>query len=158
MNSTYLYTMHHLPSFGNAPKLIAELASWTNISTIFCLSLLLYIFIRRLVTQEYRSNLPGPNQLPLIGRVHDLPLQYTWLKLKEWADTYGPIYATKVVGVTFVVVADEKIAEDLFVKRAKFNSDRPRMPSVVDSKSTNGSMEYLPLMGNNSMPLAQPNS
>jgi Cytochrome P450 len=95
------------------------------------------------------SSLPGPKQLPLIGRVHDLPVQYMWLKFKEWADYYGPIYYTSMFGAEFIVVSDESIAEELMVKRAKYNSDRPMMRSVTDSKSSEGGMEYLPLMGRN---------
>jgi len=93
--------------------------------------------------------LPGPRLVPYIGRIHDLPIQYMWLKFKEWADVYGPIYYTEMLGAKFVIISDEKIAEELLVKRAKFNSDRPRMMSVTDSKSTDGGMEYLPLMGRN---------
>ena len=88
--------------------------------------------------------------MPFIGRIHDLPIQYMWLKFKEWSDIYGPIYYTEMLGAKFVIVSDEKIAEELLVKRAKFNSDRPPMRSVTDSKSTEGGMEYLPLMGKNS--------
>ena len=95
------------------------------------------------------SLLPGPTNFPLIGRVHDLPVQYMWLKLKEWADVYGPIYYTSMFGAEFIVVSDEEIAEELLVKRAKYNSDRPMMRSVTDSKSSEGGMEYLPLMGKN---------
>ncbi|KAF8854880.1 putative O-methylsterigmatocystin oxidoreductase [Acephala macrosclerotiorum] len=72
-----------------------------------------------------------------------------WVKFKEWADMYGPIYKTKMLGTTFLVVSDEKIAEELLVKRAKTYSDRPAIRSLFDSKSTHGSMEYLPLMGKN---------
>jgi hypothetical protein len=93
--------------------------------------------------------LPGPTLLPLIGRIHDLPIQFMWLKFMEWSKVYGPIYRTEMLGTKFIIVSDEKIAEDLLVKRAKYNSDRPAVPSLFDSKSTNGSMEYLPLMGHN---------
>ena len=93
--------------------------------------------------------LPGPRLVPFIGSIHDLPIQYMWLKFKEWSDVYGPIYYTEMLGAKFVIISDEKIAEELLVKRAKFNSDRPRMMSVTDSKSTDGGMEYLPLMGRN---------
>jgi hypothetical protein len=93
--------------------------------------------------------IPGPTQIPFVGRVHDLPLQYTWLKFKEWADEYGPMYLTSMFGHKLLVLSDETIVEDLLVKRAKIYSDRPMMRSVVDSKSTHGSMEYLPLMGKN---------
>jgi hypothetical protein len=93
--------------------------------------------------------MPGPYQLPIIGRIHDLPIEFMWLKFKEWADMYGPIYQTSMLGTKFVIVTDEKIAEELLVKRAKIYSDRPAVPSLYDSKSTHGSMEYLPLMGKN---------
>jgi hypothetical protein len=92
---------------------------------------------------------PGPALVPWVGRVHDLPIEYMWLKFKEWADTYGPIYRTQMMGDNFLIVTDEKIAEDLLVKRAKIYSDRPQIRSLFDPKSTDGSMEYLPLMGKN---------
>ncbi|KAF2684398.1 cytochrome P450 [Lentithecium fluviatile CBS 122367] len=93
--------------------------------------------------------LPGPALVPYIGRIHDLPIDYMWLKFKEWADTYGPIYRTKMLGANFVIISDESIAEDILVKRAKVYSDRPEIRSLFDPKSTHGSMEYLPLMGKN---------
>jgi hypothetical protein len=55
-----------------------------------------------------------------------------------------------MLGAKFVIVSDEKIVEDLLVKRAKIYSDRPQIRSLFDPKSTHGSMEYLPLMGRNS--------
>lgn len=94
---------------------------------------------------------PGPLQLPFVGRVHDLPVEFMWIKLKEWADKYAVdgFYRTSMLGANFLVISDEKIAEELLVKRAKYNSDRPVIRSLFDSKSTHGSMEYLPLMGKN---------
>jgi hypothetical protein len=94
---------------------------------------------------------PGPALIPWVGRVHDLPVEYMWLKFKEWADMYGPIYRTQMLGDPFLIITDEKIAEDLLVKRAKIYSDRPQIRSLFDAKSTDGSMEYLPLMGKNRM-------
>ncbi|KAJ4989948.1 cytochrome P450 [Stagonosporopsis vannaccii] len=93
--------------------------------------------------------LPGPALIPWVGRIHDLPIDFMWLKFKEWADTYGPIYRTKMLGANFVIISDESIAEDILVKRAKVYSDRPEIKSLFDAKSTFGSMEYLPLMGKN---------
>ncbi|PNS15515.1 3-hydroxyphenylacetate 6-hydroxylase [Sphaceloma murrayae] len=72
-----------------------------------------------------------------------------WKKFEEWAKVYGPIYRTEMLGTKFVIVSDDKIIEDLLVKRAKYNSDRPGVKSLFDSKSTHGSGEYLPLMGHN---------
>jgi hypothetical protein len=95
------------------------------------------------------SEPPGPALVPWVGRIHDLPVEYMWLKFKEWADVYGPLYRTQMLGDYFIIVTDEKVAEDLLVKRGKIYSDRPQIRSLFDPKSTNGSMEYLPLMGKN---------
>lgn len=92
---------------------------------------------------------PGPALVPWIGRIHDLPIEYMWLKFKEWADIYGPLYRTQMLGDNFIIITDEKVAEDLLIKRGKIYSDRPQIRSLFDPKSTNGSMEYLPLMGRN---------
>lgn len=101
---------------------------------------------------NHPRKIPGPTLLPYIGRIHDLPINFMWLKFKEWADQYSGtngFYFTEMLGAKFLVVTDEKIAEELLVKRAKYNSDRPMVRSLFDSKSTYGSMEYLPLMGRN---------
>jgi hypothetical protein len=123
----------------------------TLLAAIFMLLafVLLSLYNRRTPKLIRDDELPGPTLLPLIGRVHDLPIQYMWLKFKEWADVYGPIYRTEMLGAKFIIVSDEEIAEELLVKRAKINSDRPMVRSLFDSKSTHGSMEYLPLMGKN---------
>lgn len=103
------------------------------------------------LSQTQKANeLPGPALLPFVGRIHDLPIEYMWLKFKEWADEYGPIYRTRMLSTPFIVISDENIAEELLVRRAKINSDRPGVKSLFDSKSTYGSTEYLPLMGRNS--------
>ncbi|KAI0844549.1 cytochrome P450 [Daldinia vernicosa] len=101
---------------------------------------------------NHPRKIPGPTLLPYIGRIHDLPIQYMWLKFKEWADQYSGtdgFFFTEMLGAKFLVVTKEKVAEELLVKRAKYNSDRPMVRSLFDSKSTHGSMEYLPLMGKN---------
>lgn len=98
---------------------------------------------------------PGPTLYPYVGRIHDLPIEHMWLKFKEWADRYGGatgFYRTEMLGAKFLVITQEKVAEDLLVRRAKTNSDRPVIRSLFDSKSDKGSMEYLPLMGRNRRP------
>ncbi|KAK8125468.1 uncharacterized protein PG998_001227 [Apiospora kogelbergensis] len=91
----------------------------------------------------------GPRQMPFIGRIHDLPIQFMWLKFKEWSDMYAKdrgFYMTEMLGAKFLIVSEEKIAEELLVKRSKYNSDRPSVKSLFDSKR-----EYLPLMGKNEL-------
>jgi hypothetical protein len=116
------------------------------------LGLVVYAVIDAVTKYDKRynvQNMPGPWQVPWVGRIHDLPIELMWLKFKEWADIYGPIYRTKMLGANFIIITDEKIAEDMLVKKAKLYSDRPEIKSLFDAKSTYGSMEYLPLMGKN---------
>ncbi|KAI1145323.1 cytochrome P450 [Nemania diffusa] len=98
------------------------------------------------------KKVPGPTLIPYLGRIHDLPINFMWLKLHEWANQYSGLngfYLVEILGVPILVVTDEAVAEELMVRRAKYNSDRPEIRSIFDSKSTDGSMEYLPLMGKN---------
>ena len=123
------------------------------VAGIAILGYALYAFSGAISKRNAKYNprgMPGPTLIPWIGRIHDLPIDFMWLKFKEWSDTYGPIYRTKMLGANFVVISDEAIAEDILVKRAKVYSDRPQIRSLFDSKSSSGSMEYLPLMGKNS--------
>lgn len=121
------------------------------IGGLVLLALAIVQFIKAFRAVNDPNGIPGPTQIPYLGRIHDLPIQFMWLKFKEWADKYGQggYYRTAMLGAQFIVVTDEKVAEDLLVKRAKYNSDRPVIRSLFDSKSTYGSMEYLPLMGHN---------
>ncbi|KAI0480949.1 cytochrome P450 [Xylariaceae sp. FL0804] len=115
------------------------------------LGFVVYHLVTTFKAMNRPGKIPGPTLLPYIGRIHDLPINFMWLKFKEWADIYASdgFYYTELLGAGFVVVTDEKVAEELMVKRAKYNSDRPMIRSLFDSKSTHGSMEYLPLMGRN---------
>ncbi|KAF2746386.1 cytochrome P450 [Sporormia fimetaria CBS 119925] len=122
--------------------------------TVYALGLVAIFFVVHRAYRKERgrprpTGFVGPRQYPWVGRIHDLPIQYMWLKLKEWADTYGPVYYTEMLGTDVLVVSDEALAEELLVRRANINSDRPQIRSLFDAKSTHGSMEYLPLMGRN---------
>lgn len=126
---------------------------------IFAVGLALIHFVRAFKEINSPRYPPGPTQIPWIGRIHDLPIQLMWLKFKEWADIHAVdgFYRTTMLGANFVIVTDEKVAEDLLVRRARTNSDRPVIRSLFNNKS---SMEYLPLMGRNrkknSRPLPPP--
>ncbi|EJT68638.1 cytochrome P450 [Gaeumannomyces tritici R3-111a-1] len=93
--------------------------------------------------KEGEAKFPGPKQFPIVGRIHDLPRFQLWLKFKEWADIHGPIYQTRAVDTTFVVVSDEKIAEELLVKRGHIYSGRPQIRSLIGHKEGIG---YVALM------------
>jgi cytochrome P450 len=77
---------------------------------------------------------PGPKQYPIIGRVHDLPRFAMWLKFKEWADEFGPIYQTSMMGQKFVVISDEEIAQELLIKNGNSFAGRPQIRALIDHK------------------------
>jgi len=81
-----------------------------------------------------KPKFPGPKQYPIVGRIHDLPRFSMWLKFKEWADEHGPIYETRAVDQTFVIISDEKIAEELLIKRGHIYSGRPQIRSLFRHK------------------------
>jgi hypothetical protein len=81
-----------------------------------------------------KAKLPGPQLFPVVGRVHDLPRFQLWLKFQEWAEEHGPIFFTKMLNQPFIIVSDEKIAEELLVKRGNIYSGRPQIRSLIRHK------------------------
>lgn len=93
--------------------------------------------------KQSQAQFPGPQQFPILGRVHDLPRFAMWRKFKEWADIHGPIYQTSMAGQTFIIVSDEKIAEELLIKRGHIYSGRPQIRALINHKQGVG---YVALM------------
>ena len=67
----------------------------------------------------------------MIGNLLDIPAKHSWLKFKEWADQYGPIYRLNVMGRNVVVVSTEKIANDLLRERGNLYSSREQLPMAA---------------------------
>lgn len=111
---------------------------FTLILLYLALPSLLFSAVKQILTWRKtlgsKPQFPGPRQFPWLGRVHDLPRYSLWLKFKEWADIYGPIYYTRVIDQTFIIVSDEKIAEELLVKRGHIYSGRPQIRSLIRHK------------------------
>ncbi|KAI5927579.1 cytochrome P450 [Camillea tinctor] len=89
------------------------------------------------------KNIPGPQQFPVVGRVHDLDRFCMWKKFKEWADIHGPIYRTSMMGQQFIIISDENIARELLVERGNIYAGRPQIRALFDHKTGPG---YVALM------------
>ncbi|KAI6090997.1 cytochrome P450 [Hypoxylon rubiginosum] len=118
---------------------------------LFSSLLLCVLYVTSIVRDRRRippgaRPLPGPRSLPLIGRVHDVPKELSWLKFYEWSKEYGPIYQTEMFGSVHVWISSERIAHDLLSRRAVNYSDRPQIPNLPDNRTSG---HYLALSGRN---------
>lgn len=88
------------------------------------LSILSIIYL--LFTRKRRYSPPGPQPLPLIGNLHQVPSSRPWLGFEKWHKAYGPIISFKLGTQTFISLGSHKIAHDLLDKRSAIYSSRPR--------------------------------
>ncbi|KAL4959528.1 cytochrome P450 [Aspergillus stella-maris] len=89
---------------------------------LLCLGLYLWL------SQSSKLPLPpGPTPLPLIGNVHQLLRANSMEKLQEMHAKYGPIMTLKVGSRTIIMLGSRDVVRDLFEKRAKNFSSRPRL-------------------------------
>ena len=56
---------------------------------------------------------------------------HSWLKFKEWADVYGPLFRLNLAGREHYVVSTEKVANDLLRERGNIYSSREQLPAAV---------------------------
>jgi cytochrome P450 len=79
----------------------------------------------------------------------DIPQHHSWLKFKEWADQYGPIFRINIAGHEHYVVSTEKIANDLLRGRGTIYSSREQTPAAAQLLSGGLRPLLLPYNGNN---------
>lgn len=88
--STSLSTMALLAIFPDNRVLVAVTSSFV-----------LYILVRKIRARKQLPLPPGPNRLPIIGSVHNIPSEYPWIAFKKMADeqygTSGFFYALDVL-------------------------------------------------------------
>jgi cytochrome P450 len=79
-----------------------------------------------------------------VGNLLDIPPKHSWLKFKEWADQYGPIYRINIFGRNLVMVSTEKVANDLLRERGNFYSSREQLPMAAKLMSGDLRPLFLP--------------
>ncbi|KAH7923393.1 cytochrome P450 [Leucogyrophana mollusca] len=67
---------------------------------------------------------PGPRGLPLIGNILDIDPARPWLTYNVWAERYGDIVYSSILGQRFIVISSAKVAKALFEQRSSIYSDR----------------------------------
>lgn len=90
---------------------------------------------------------PGPKRRFVIGNLLDMPKDHAWIHLAKHKELYGksmeitacpsysnllrifkgPISSLSFLGQNIIVLNDESVSIDLFEKRSKIFSDRPKL-------------------------------
>ncbi|KAI0776618.1 cytochrome P450 [Trametes elegans] len=70
---------------------------------------------------------PGPPAIPVLGNVHQLPMDYQEKTFAQWAKQYGDVVYAKLFQRPVLVVSSLRAAHDLLEKKSSKYSDRPRL-------------------------------
>ncbi|KAH9976314.1 cytochrome P450 [Lactifluus volemus] len=71
---------------------------------------------------------PGPQPLPIIGNLLDIPKEFSWLAYTCLSQKYGNILSFHIFGRVIVVLNSVEATKDLLEKHGDICSDRPEVP------------------------------
>lgn len=94
-----------------------------SIGVLVC-SITYYLWLE---STEQRKQPPGPKRLPVIGNLHQAPVDYPWRIYQQWTKQYGPIFSVQYGLSTVVILGNAKAARDLLDKRSNIYSSRPHL-------------------------------
>ncbi|PCH44308.1 cytochrome P450 [Wolfiporia cocos MD-104 SS10] len=69
---------------------------------------------------------PGPQPLPILGNVHQVPADYQERTFTQWSKTYGQIIYARFFRTPVLILGSLNIARDFLDKRSNKYSGRPR--------------------------------
>lgn len=84
---------------------------------------------------------PGPPTLPLIGNLHQMPLEKPHKQFEKWANEYGPIYSLILGTQVLIVLSTDQAVKDLLERRGAIYSSRKSTHVALDIFS--GGMKVL---------------
>ncbi|EJU00729.1 hypothetical protein DACRYDRAFT_68234 [Dacryopinax primogenitus] len=97
---------------------------------LFALLILLLFSIRR--RSHGAAYPPGPQGIPVLGNVLELPRSLLFLKLAEWAQVQGPLYTVNILGQPLVIINCAKEAADLLDRSSLITGGRPSLIKASD--------------------------
>ncbi|KAH9836267.1 cytochrome P450 monooxygenase [Rhodofomes roseus] len=67
---------------------------------------------------------PGPRPIPLLGNVHQLPMDFPYLQFRKWGQMFGDVFCLKVFRRPTLVINSIHVAKELLAHRGAKYSDR----------------------------------
>lgn len=91
------------------------------------IGLISFAIYRQLFSSPEKNLPPGPEGLPLIGNVFNLPSKGTpdYIHWKSVTDKYGPIASITIFGRRLIFIADKQDAHEILEKKCSTSSGRP---------------------------------
>ncbi|GJJ10296.1 hypothetical protein Clacol_004522 [Clathrus columnatus] len=104
-----------------------------NASFIYALpglALVLFLLYKAVSIKHLRQPAPfppGPEPLPVLGNILDMPKTQPWKTFSQWGKEYGGIVHATALGTHYIIINDPQYAVELLDKKGKIYSDRPRL-------------------------------
>jgi cytochrome P450 len=73
---------------------------------------------------------PGPTPIPILGNIHQIPLQKSFLQFAQWSREHGPIIGLHLGPQRAVILNSWQAVRDLLDQRGAIYSSRPEIPIV----------------------------
>ncbi|KAI0351242.1 cytochrome P450 [Trametes cingulata] len=87
---------------------------------------------------------PGPRAIPVLGNVHQLPLEYQEKTFADWAKLYGDVVYAKLFQRPILVLNSLRAAQDLLEKKSSKYSGRPRLILLSELMGWDNVITHMP--------------
>ncbi|KAI0363937.1 cytochrome P450 [Pilatotrama ljubarskyi] len=87
---------------------------------------------------------PGPRAIPVLGNVHQLPLDYQEKTFADWAKLYGDVVYAKLFQRPVLVLNSLRAAQDLLEKKSSKYSGRPRLILLSELMGWDNVITHMP--------------